>query len=207
MTRSPLKIKVLGINASPRGGGNTDVAIGKALEGAMNNGADTEKIILNELKFIPCQECEIPNDDGTCSFRDDMDAVYRKIKDADVIIFGSPVFFGSISGQAKVMIDRFQCAWRAKYMLKKDAFPEKKIGAFIAVAASKRKDFFENAKSIVKNLFATLNIEYKDELFFSGINEKGDMLKRPDLLEKAYRLGGNVSKAVILTPRCRHSDI
>ena len=197
MTRSPLKIKVLGINASPRAGGNTDVAVDKVLEGAKNKGADTEKIILSELKFIPCQECEIPNDDGTCNFRDDMDAVYQKIKDADVIILGSPIFFGSISGQTKVMIDRFQCAWRAKYILKKDAFSEKKIGAFIAVAASDRKDFFENAKAIVKNFFATLNIEYKEELFFSGIDEKGDILKHPDLLEKAYKLGEDIGKALI----------
>jgi len=187
-------IRVLGINGSPRAGGNTDIAVDKVLEGAKNKGADTEKIILNELKFIPCQECEIPNDDGTCNFRDDMNAVYQKVKDADVIILGSPIFFGSISGQAKMMIDRFQCAWRAKYILKKDAFPEKKIGAFIAVATSDKRDFFENARLIVKNLFATLNIEYKRELFFTGIDRKGDILKHPDFLKKAYKLGQEITE-------------
>ena len=120
--------------------------------------------------------------------------VYKKFKEADAVILASPIFFGSISGQTKMMIDRFQCAWRAKYILKKDAFPEKKIGAFIAVAASERKDFFENAKSIVKNLFATLNIEYKRELFFSGIDRKGDILKHPDLLKKAYKLGKDITE-------------
>ncbi|MFH0839624.1 MAG: flavodoxin family protein [Candidatus Omnitrophota bacterium] len=191
--KSSDSIRVLGINGSPRAGGNTDIVLDKALEGAKNNGANTEKIILNELKFIPCQECEIPNDDGTCNFRDDMDAVYQKVKGADVIILGSPIFFGSISGQAKAMIDRFQCAWRAKHILKKDAFPEKKIGAFIAVEASDKKDFFENARSIVRNLFATLNIEYKEELFFPGIDEKGGILKHPDFLEKAYKMGESIA--------------
>ncbi len=46
---------VLGINGSPRVGGNTDILLDKALEGAKNKGAKTEKIILNKLKFSPCQ--------------------------------------------------------------------------------------------------------------------------------------------------------
>lgn len=196
MIQSPLKIKVLGINASPRIGGNTDIAVSKALEGAGNKGADTEKIILNKLKFISCQECEIPNDDGICNFRDDMDAIYQKIKEADVVIIGSPIFFGSLSSQAKMLIDRFQCAWRAKNILKRDAFTKKKTGAFIAVAASDRRDFFENARSIVRNLFATLNIEYKEELFLSGMDKKGDMLKHPDILEKVYKLGEEIVEGI-----------
>ncbi len=195
--KSPDTVKVLGINGSPRSGGNTDIVIDKILEAVRNNGASVDKIIINDLDFKYCQECDDPDENGNCNFKDDMSTVYKKFKEANAVILASPIFFGSISGQAKMMIDRFQCAWRAKYILKKDAFPEKKIGAFIAVAASNRRDFFENAKSIIKNLFATLNIEYKEELFFSGIDEKGEILKHPDLLEKAYKLGESISRALI----------
>ncbi|MBU4377378.1 MAG: flavodoxin family protein [Candidatus Omnitrophica bacterium] len=188
--------KVLGINASPRKGGNTDIIIDKILEAAKDNGADTDKIFLNGLRLQYCQECEEPDNNGNCNFKDDMGVVYRKFKEADVVILASPIFFGSISGQAKMMIDRFQCAWRAKHILKKDAFGEKRIGAFIAVAASERQDFFENAKAIVKNLFATLNIEYKKELYFTGIDAKADILKHPDLLEKAYKLGEDLTRSL-----------
>ncbi|MFH0840138.1 MAG: flavodoxin family protein, partial [Candidatus Omnitrophota bacterium] len=187
----------LGINASPRIGGNTDIIIDKILEAAKDNGADTDKIFLNDLRLQYCQECEEPDNNGNCNFKDDMGVVYRKFKEADAVIVASPIFFGSISGQAKMMIDRFQCAWRAKHILKKDAFSEKRIGAFIAVAASERQDFFENAKAIVKNLFATLNIEYKKELYFTGIDAKGAILKHPDLLKKAYGLGKDITELTV----------
>ncbi|HAZ10082.1 MAG TPA: flavodoxin family protein [Candidatus Omnitrophica bacterium] len=187
--RELLIMKVLGINGSPRIGGNTDTLLDKVLQGARSKGADTEKIVLNELKFVPCQECEKMADDGGCLVKDGMQPVYKKIKEADAIVFASPVFFGSLSAQSKMMIDRFQCAWRAKYILKKDAGYKKIPGAFISVEGSNRKDFFENAKSIVKNFFATVNVQYKKELFCSGIDEKGSILKHAGCLKKAFDIG------------------
>src|SRR3989338_614183 len=106
---------VLGINGSPRIGGNTNLLLDKALEGAKNKGAKIEKVILNKLKIVPCQECEVVRDDGTCKIEDDFQPLYDKIKKADAIILASPIFFGSLSAQTKIMIDRFQCYWRYKY--------------------------------------------------------------------------------------------
>ncbi|MEK6732213.1 MAG: flavodoxin family protein [Candidatus Omnitrophota bacterium] len=182
-------MKVLAINASPRIKGNTDLLIGKVLEGAISKGAEVEKIVLNELKFLPCQECSKMADDGLCLVKDDMQDVYTKIKQADAIVLGSPIFFGSLSAQAKMMIDRFQCAWRAKYILKKDNGHKKITGAFICVEASSRKDFLGNARSIVRNFFAVINAGYKYELFCQGIEGKGDILKHAVYLKKAFDLG------------------
>jgi multimeric flavodoxin WrbA len=182
-------MKILGINGSPRIGGNTDILLDEALKAAKSKGAETEKLILNKLKFSPCQECKIMADDGSCLVKDEMQSVFKKIKESDAIIFASPVFFGSVSAQSKMMIDRFQCAWRAKYILKKNTGYKKIMAAFISVEASDRKDFFENAKSIIKNLFATINATYKYELFCPGIDEKGDILKKPELLKKAFDIG------------------
>ena len=182
-------MKVLGINGSPRIGGNTDILLDKVLQGARSKGDDTEKVVLNELRFVPCQECEKMAEDGGCLVNDDMQGVYKKIKRADAIVFASPIFFGSLSAQSKMMIDRFQCAWRAKYILKKDAGYKKIPGAFILVEGSTRRDFFENAKSIVKNFFAVINVQYKKELFCPGIDEKGGILKHKDCLKKAFDIG------------------
>ncbi len=189
-------MKVLGINASPRISGNTDILLDKALEGAKSKGAVAEKIILNKLKFVPCQECAEVTDDGQCRIKDDMQAVYKKIKEADAVIIASPVFFGSLSAQSKMMIDRFQCAWRVKYMLKKDIGYKKIPGAFISVEASDKKEFFENARSIVKNLFATVNISYKYELFCSGIDKKGSISERPGCLKKAFDIGSAIASEI-----------
>ena len=180
---------ILGIMGSPRVGGNTDTLLDKALEGAKSKGAKIEKIILNKLKMVPCQECEKVKADGTCKIEDDFQIVYKKIKEADTIILASPIFFGSLSAQTKIMIDRFQCEWRYKYMLKKPSSVKTKAGGLILVEASKRESFFDNAKAIVKNLFATIGVGYKEELFSSGLEGKGDALKHQDFLTKASKLG------------------
>ena len=185
-------MKVLAISGSPRIGGNTDILLDKILEGARSKGAKTEKIILNKLEFCPCQECESMKDDGTCIIEDDMQPLYRKVEEADALILASPIFFGSVSAQTKMMIDRFQCLWRAKYMLKKETSERKKGGYFVSVEASARKDFFDNARSVVKNLFAAIGVEYREELFCSGIDRKGSILKHSDILEKAFELGERI---------------
>ena len=184
---------VLGIMGSPRVGGNTDILLDKALEGAKSKGAQVEKVILNNLKFSACQECQNLRDDGTCIVEDDMQPLYKKIEQADAIILASPIFFGSLSAQTKMMIDRFQCVWRGRYIFKKDIFKRRRKGAFISVEGSTRKNFFDNAKSIVKNFFAIINLGYQQELLCPGINEKGNILKYPDVLTKAFELGLKIS--------------
>ncbi|MFC1590313.1 flavodoxin family protein [Candidatus Omnitrophota bacterium] len=180
---------VVGICGSPRKKGNTDILLDEALKGAASGGVKTEKIVLNDLKFSPCQECGVTNDDGTCKVKDDFQSVYGKIKDADALILAAPIFFGSLSAQTKMMIDRFQCLWKAKYILKKAVFSKKKKGAFLCVEASKRAAFLENARSIVRNLFATVNAEYSEELLVPGVDEKGKILEFPDTLNAASELG------------------
>ena len=182
-------MKVLGINGSPRRGGNTDILLDNALKGAQNKGAEAEKIVLNDLEFSPCQECENMPNDRFCIIEDNMQAVYKKIEEADAIILASPIFFGSLSAQTKMMIDRFQCVWRAKYILRKQVFEKRKTGAFISVEGSNKKDFFDNAKAIVKNFFATINAAYKEELFCSEIDEKDAILRHMELLKTAFNLG------------------
>ena len=90
------------------------------------------------------------------------------------------------------MIDRFQCAWICKNVYGKDIFKKKKNGAFISVEASDKKDFFKNAKSITKNFFAVINAKYIDELLCTDVEDKGDILKREDCLEKAFNLGKHI---------------
>ncbi|MEA3489752.1 MAG: flavodoxin family protein [Candidatus Omnitrophota bacterium] len=184
-------MKVLGLLGSPRKGGNTDVLLEKALEGAGSSGAETEKLVLNDLDIAPCQEREYENinEEGLSVVEDDIQLIFRAIKEADALIVASPVFFGSLSAQTKTMIDRFQCVWLAKNILHRDVFGKRMKGGFICVEASEREDFFDNARSIVRHFFATINISYEEELFSPGVEKKGDVLEKSDVLRKAYDMG------------------
>ncbi len=187
-------MKILGINGSPRKGGNTDILLDKSLEAAKDNGWETEKIILNLLNINTLQEKEYydVNGEGLSPIRDDMQIIYRGVKECDAVILASPIFFGSLSAQIKIMVDRFQCVWVSKNLLKKDVFTQKKAGGFICTAASHRKDFFLNAKSIVCNLFQVIRAPYKAELFCPGLEEKGEVMKHPDFMENAYNFGKKI---------------
>jgi len=181
-------VQLLGIMASPRINGNSDILLDKALSMAEKSGAKTEKIVINNLRFTGCQSCEEVKDNGACKIEDDFQRIYAAVFSADAIIISSPIFFGSVSAQLKTMIDRFQCRWRAKNITQ--AIPDKplKPGAFICVQASSRKDFFENAKFIVRHFFATIGFEYRRELFCPGLDQKGIVADFPDFLDKAAML-------------------
>ncbi len=181
--------KIIGILGSPRRDGNTEILLDKVLDSAKNKGADVKKFVLNKLKFSPCQECENIRRDGICIIKDDWQKIFSEIEDADAIVLASPIFFGSVSAQTKMFIDRFQCLWLAKNIFKTYKSKNKKAGAFICVEASDKKDFFKNAKSIVKNLFATIGTNYKLELLCSDVDSKDAINKKSDCLKKASEIG------------------
>ncbi|MFH2137521.1 MAG: flavodoxin family protein [Candidatus Omnitrophota bacterium] len=182
-------LSVLGILGSPRIGGNSDILLERALEGAQESGASAEKIILNSLNIAPCQACEELEDNTGCIVEDDMQDIYAKVQQADVIIIASPIYFGSLSSQTKIMIDRFQCWWRLKNILNSPIDSKKKQGAFICVQAGDKEEFFANSRSIIKNLFATINAEYTDELLCPGVEDKGSVLEKPEVMDRAFELG------------------
>ncbi len=190
-------MKVLGICGSPRRGGNTETLLDKALEGAKSTGAEIEKIILEELDIAPCAEKEygVVTEEGLSVVEDDANTVFKKIAEANVLVLASPVFFGSLSAQTKMLIDRFQCVWWAKNVLKKDIFNKKIRGAFICTAAASKNEFFENAASIARNFFVTAGIEYAEELFCHALEEKDDALDRPEFLAQAFEMGKRLVKS------------
>ena len=108
-------MKILAIWGSPRRGGNTDILLGAFIDGATQGGAEVERIALRELKISPCLEIYHCFKDGTCPIKDDMLPLYDKLLAADVVVMASPIFFYSVSGQAKVFIDRTQALWARRY--------------------------------------------------------------------------------------------
>lgn len=180
---------IVAINASPRRGGNTETLLERFLRGASGQGAVIKSFVLAEMEFSPCMECEGLGNNTGCVVNDELQELFPEVDKADVVVLGAPIFFGSLCAQAKMMVDRFQCRWRAKEILKLDLAQKRKKGVFICVEASERDDFLQNAKSIVRNFFATINAEYSAEIFCRGVDVKKAVLKRPEALHQAESLG------------------
>jgi multimeric flavodoxin WrbA len=182
-------MKILGILGSPRRHGNSELLLDEFLKGAKENGADVEKIILNELKFTSCQECGGCDKTGVCIRDDDLTSVYYKILNAQGIVIASPIFFGTVTSQIKAMMDRCQCLWIAKYVLKKKLRQQKARGFFISVGGINRTDFFESAKKVIKIFFATIDVSYNGELFFPGVDREGQIKEIDGALQSAREKG------------------
>jgi NAD(P)H-dependent FMN reductase len=101
--------KVLVFNGSPRKSGNTSHLLFAFIQGAKVNTVDIEEIDVNKLNLKHCTGCLRCNMIKHCSLReDDWNEISRKILDADVLVFGSPVYFHHVTGPLKILIDRFR---------------------------------------------------------------------------------------------------
>ena len=99
-------MKVLGIACSPRLHGNTEILVQASLAKAREEGAEIELVILAGKTISPCDACDSCRKTGECHIDDDMQDIYTKLLEADGVIFGTPVYFWSVSAQAKALIDR-----------------------------------------------------------------------------------------------------
>ena len=104
-------MKIMAFNGSSRKKWNTATLLEKALEGAASQGAKTELIHMYDLNFkgcISCFACKTKGGKsyGRCAVKDDLTPVFRKIEKADAIILGSPIYFGTVSGEMKSFMER-----------------------------------------------------------------------------------------------------
>ena len=104
-------MKALFINGSPRKKFNTAQMLESAMKGAADAGAETEWINLFDYEFTGCRSCfacKIKNSktNGLCAIRDSIRPVLEKAKNADIIVFGSPVYYGYPTGQLRNFVER-----------------------------------------------------------------------------------------------------
>lgn len=102
--------KIVAINGSPRSGWNTDILVREAAAGAASEGAEVEIIDLYKLdKFtgcVSCFGCKTEGHLGRCVYKDGLADVLEKIRNADGLILGSPVYLGDISAGLRALYER-----------------------------------------------------------------------------------------------------
>lgn len=185
-------VRVLGLFGSPRRGGNTEILLEEVLRGAEKEGAKVERLYLSDFTITPCKECHGCDETGNCIILDDMEKIYPKLLEADVVILASPIFFYGVTAWTKALIDRSQALWVRKYLLKEPSLGKegkKRKGFFISLGATKGQKVFEGSILTVKYFFDVLNADYAGDLLFRGVEAKGDILKHPEALQQAFEAG------------------
>lgn len=128
-----IKLLIIGLNGSPNKNGNTRFLLDVVLEKARELGADTEILevqdLLSSARHNFCTACSTPCS-GICYKGTKLEEAYEKMRSADGIVFGSPVYFGSVTGQLKAFFDK------TRKLRTEKAFYNK-VGAGITTGASK----------------------------------------------------------------------
>lgn len=172
-------MKVLGIVGSPRKGGHAEVLMNEALKGAASiSDVEIGLIRVAEMRIKPCMGCSDPQTGEDqcvleCKIKDDMQKIYPKILEADGIIIGTGVYFGSIPGKLKNLMDRCSAMKFRRYRL------ADKVGGAFAVAAHAHGGIETAINSI--NIFFLLNgmIVVNDGAPYEEILEEFKDIKGP----------------------------
>ena len=180
-------MKIVNFIGSPRKQGNSGIISQKLKEELIDIYPNSSYDIIwaYDLNIKPCISCGYCDKKGTCYINDDMNKVYSLVEESDLINFVTPIYFGSLTGQLKILIDRFQPFYASKYILDNPRLPEnnnKKV-SLIVVAGMSKKRFFENAKEIIDVFCINLNIPLTGSLFFTEVDYAGEILKNREYMD------------------------
>jgi multimeric flavodoxin WrbA len=187
-----MSVRVLGISASPRIEGNSDLLLRQALAGAESANAEVEYVRLRDLTIAPCIECNACYETGKCRVEDDYQMLSSKLLETDRLIFATPIFFMTVCAQAKALIDRCQCLWAHKYVLKQplvETTGRDRRAMVIAVGGTKSKKMFDSVRLTMKYYLDVLDMRYAANLFVNKVDSLGQIKKHASAMDEAYRLG------------------
>ncbi len=191
-------MKILGISASPRENSNSDMLLRQVLSGASAAGAEVEYLRLCKFNIAPCSACGACYATGECPVGDDFQAVLPKMLAADRVVFATPIFFMSVCAQAKILIDRCQCLWASKYILKRPVVKPRqtqRLAMVIAVGGKKGGKAFDCIRLMMKYYLDTVDMGYFANLFVSNAEEAGKIADNADAMQEAIRLGKELALA------------
>lgn len=176
--------KVLVLSASPRMGGNSDLLCDQFVKGALESGHQSEKIFLKNKKINYCTGCGHCSDRKKgCSQKDDMGEILQKMIHSDVIAMATPVYFYTMNGQMKTLIDR-TCA-RYTEISGKDFY-------FILTSADDNERNMERTLEGFRGFTSCLDDpKEKGIIYGTGTWNKGEIIGRP-VMQQAYEMGRNV---------------
>lgn len=173
--------RVLIISSSPRKNGNSDTLCHNFARGAADSGNEVIEIFTNGKKINYCKACAYcETHNGACSQNDDMAEIIDEILKSDVIVFSSPVYFYSISGQLKTLIDRLVAVYTK--ISSKEIY-------YLFTAAENGKNTFNRAAACIDGLCDCLSdAKVKGMLCAGGVWKKG-AVDNTKYIQQAYDMG------------------
>ena len=182
---------LVALDGSPLEGSSVHRMLAAACEGAREAGADAEHVRAYALAIKPCVACGPDATPGYCNVHDDMDRVYALLERAHAVVVGSPVYFDSVSGPLKILIDRCNCITPLVTLADgtQDCVPRWKRtrrGAFVTACSSKHP--YELAERAVRGYLKWVGAKWEETVVWKHAdNELGSAPE--ELVARARALG------------------
>lgn len=175
--------KILILSGSPRRGGNSDLLCDAFMRGAQESGHAVEKVFIREEKIGYCNGCYACKERGICVQKDGMQRVLDGMRNADVIVMASPVYFYAIDAQMKAVIDRSVAQWTK--------LPDKEF-YYILTAAEDDASAFETSLACFRGFASCLKgAKERGTLCAGGVYEAGAVASTP-FVAQALQMGRSV---------------
>jgi multimeric flavodoxin WrbA len=182
-----MSVTIFAIHGSPRKNGNSIFLASQALEAAQKKHACIEQVHLHDARIHPCTGCDACRKEikGHCIVKDDMQKLYDKVIDADVLLLSSPVYWFTYCAQLKIFFDRL-------YAVQNDtlsALKDKKIG--IILTYGDVDPFRSGAANAVRSLQDSFNYVGAEivGIVSGSAGAAGDAKKNKELIRQARELG------------------
>lgn len=172
---------ILGFQGSPRKKGNTNYLLATFMDEAENLGAQTRIVEVSKKNIVPCIGCGYCEKKGYCITKDDdmTNEIYPLLREADVVVLATPIYFYNVPAQLKAPIDRSQTLWSRKYKLNlTDPARHYRRGFLLAQGATKGKNLFEGVDLTAKYFFDAVGAGFNGSLTYRHIEAIGDMEKQ-----------------------------
>lgn len=174
-------MNILLLNGSPRLRGNTTLLLEEFSRGAADAGHRIESVRLDGLRIAPCRGCyACRSNGGVCVQKDDQAALLDRLRAADLLVLGTPVYFWGMSAQTKLFIDRLYADM--------DGIRGKKLGCVISGGSPLDNPQYRLITEQLGCIAAYLDwdIVFMESVFAW---EAGEVAGQPELLKKLRRLG------------------
>lgn len=176
--------KVVIVSSSPRKNGNSETLAKEFARGASDAGNQVEFITVRELKLEFCRGCLYCQGHDKCVISDSVKDLLGTVQNADVLVFATPVYYYSVSGQLKTFLDRLNPLFPRENKFK-DVY-------IVATCADEEASAFDGTVKAVEgwvDCFEGVSIAGK--ILCPCVSDVGDV-KGNVALKKAYETGKNV---------------
>lgn len=176
---------VLVISTTLRKGGNSDLLAESFIKGAKEAKNNVEKISLIGKKLDYCKGCLSCQKTERCIINDDANEIIEKIKNSDVVVFSTPIYFYEMAGQMKTLLDRTNPLYPSEYKFK-DIY-------LLATAADTDERAIDRAIVGLEGWIECFeNTKLKGVVRGVGADIVGSIKKYEEKLREAYEFGKNI---------------